>query len=276
MAYVAAELTGIPWSFTLHRWDIAENNMLKAKAESAIFVRCISEDGKKEVLNLIGQNFATKVQLVHMGVFLHALTAKESKGSERLIIACPANFVPVKGHRFLIEACALLREKGINEFQCLFIGDGPLEAEIRRLIAHHGLEGVVSLVGRLPHEELMRMYRNGEVDVVVLPSILTDTGEKEGIPVALMEAMAYGIPVVSTNVGGIPELLSNGAGLVVQDKDALQLARALETLAIDPKLARKIGERGRLKVEGKFNLRKNAASLELLFKGAQKDSHIDL
>lgn len=106
----------------------------------------------------------------------------------------------------------------------------------------------------------------GEVDAVVLPSLTTDDGEREGIPVALMEAMAYGIPVVSTNTGGIPELLSDGAGLMVREKEAQELAGAIEKLIKDEGLSAEIGKKGRQMIEKEFNLQKNARMLLQIIK----------
>lgn len=272
VAWIASELTGIPWSVTFHRWDIAENNLLKLKVERAAFVRCISEDGRREVLRIVGESYRDKVKVLHMGVRLPETSLPQFCSSRPdFVFACPANFVPKKGHRFLIEACALLLEIGIRDFRCLFIGDGPLEAEIRQQIAQLGLEEVVNLVGRLPHGELLRMYERGKVDAVVLPSIVTHDGEREGIPVALMEAMAYGIPVVSTNTGGIPELLSDGAGIMVEEKNSRQLADALEKLMSDDRLARDIGERGYQKVYAKFSLYKNVERLLQMIRENRSD-----
>jgi len=268
MAWIASELTGIPWSVTLHRWDITEDNMLKLKVKQAAFVRCISEDGRREVLHIVGEVHRDKVKVLHMGVRLPGTPLPQFRPPRPdFVIACPANLVPKKGHRFLIEACGWLKERGVRNFRCLIIGDGPLEAELRQQVAELGLEEVVKFMGRLPHGELMRMYKQGEVDAVVLPSIVTDDGEKEGVPVALMEAMAYGIPVVSTNTGGIPELLSNGAGMIVREKDGRHLADAVERLIEDEKLAREIGERGRRKVDEEFNLHKNVNLLVKMIKG---------
>lgn len=271
MAWIVSELTGIPWSMTLHRWDIAENNMLRLKVERAAFVRCISQDGHREVLQIVGDGYSDKVKVLYMGVrmpdssFLQPLSQRS-----HFVVACPANLVPKKGHKFLIEACKLLREKGIHNFHCLIIGDGPLEAEIRQQIVELGLEAFVKLVGRLPHEELLEMYRKGEVDTVVLPSIVTEDGEKEGIPVALMEAMAYGIPVISTETGGISELIGDDAGIVVKEKDAQQLADALERLIRDSKLRMEIGEKGYQKVCEEFNLKKNTEALLKMMAGGMR------
>lgn len=262
MAWIVSELTGIPWSMTLHRWDIAENNLLKLKVKRADFVRCISEDGRREVLRIVGEEHQDKVKVLHMGVRLPRVMIRQSPSLRiNYVVACPANLVPKKGHRYLVEACAKLLEIGIRRIKFLVIGDGPLEAKIRQQVKQLGLDEVVELVGRLSHEQLMRMYERGEVDVVVLPSITTDDNEREGIPVALMEAMAYSIPVVSTNTGGISELLSEGAGILVKEKDAQGLAAAIEKLIKDEKFAAEVGERGRQKVEEEFNLQRNVMLL---------------
>ena len=115
--------------------------------------------------------------------------------------------------------------------------------------------------GAIPHEKLMEMYKGGKVDLVVLPSIVTPQGEHEGIPVALMEAMAYGIPVISTNTGGIPELLSAGAGTIVEGKTPEQLVKAIGSLLEDADLRRKIGVAGYQRVKEEFNTAANVAGL---------------
>lgn len=268
MAWVISELTGIPWSFTLHRWDIAENNLLKLKAERASFVRCISQDGRNEALQIIGAKYSDKVKLVHMGVRVpKQLPLESTKTQGESVIVCPANFVPKKGHRFLIEACKLLVDKGISQFRCLFVGDGPLEEEIREQISRYGLGKMIQLTGRLPHDTLMKMYESGAVDAVILPSIVTDDGEKEGIPVALMEAMAYGIPVISTTTGGVPELLHDGAGILVPPGSAEALARAIQELMEDEGTRKNLKQRGRGRVRDEFDLQVNTLKLLSLMKG---------
>jgi glycosyltransferase involved in cell wall biosynthesis len=272
MAWVASELTGIPWSMTLHRWDIAENNMLKLKVERSAFVRCISEDGRREVLRIVGEQLQHKVKVLHMGVRLpNTPPEKTCLTRQVFVIACPANLVPVKGHRFLIEACALLRERGVRNFKCLIIGDGPLETELRRQVEELGLEEVVKFMGRLPHEKLIQMYEQGEVDVVVIPSIVTEEGEKEGIPIALMEAMAYGIPVISTETGGVPELLS-GAGIIVPPKSPQALAEAIIELMKTKKFRRQLARLGRARVEMSFSLKLNIQKLLQLMEASTKNS----
>lgn len=266
MGYVVAELTGIPWSFTLHRWDITEDNLLKQKTDSAQFVRCISAIGRNELLSIVGDEYMGKIHVIHMGVNVSSeVSYLQDINQGEFTIVCPANIIPVKGHEYLIKACDIIRKRDAD-FLCLIIGDGMLEDKLKTEVDNMALGDYIHFTGRMPHHELMDMYQQGNVDVVVLPSINTDDGEHEGIPVALMEAMVYGIPVISTKTGGIPELLDNGAGILVHEKSAKELADAIEILVNDPLLKRQIGVQGRFRVERDFNLEQNTNNLLKLMK----------
>ncbi len=268
-AYIASRIIGIPWSFTLHRWDIKENNMLKEKVKSAEFVRCISEYGKNELPGIIGKNYEEKVKVLYIGVKMpeniQVLNDKKNKIS-KFKIAVPADLIEIKGHQYLIEACAILVNQGVKNFQCIFYGNGPMKDQLEKFISKKGLKDYIKLSKMLPHEELIKMYKNKEIDLVVLPSIITEKGELEGIPVALMEAMAYSIPVISTNTGGIPELLSKNAGIIVQEKNPEQLATAMKKFIKKRNFREKIGKQGYERVRKKFDVQKNTEKLLKLFK----------
>lgn len=251
MAYIIHCLTKIPYSFTLHRWDIDENNMLKEKVSAACFARCISEKGKKEVLSLVGSDVGAKIQVVHMGVAFFENNAVADICHDPFIVMTPANLAFVKGHQYMIDACRILKERGVR-FQYWIVGDGAREKELKRAVGTAGLADRVVFYGRLPHEELMRMYQGRRVDAVVLPSINTTAGEQEGIPVALMEAMSYGVPVIATNTGAVAELMGNGEGILVGEKDAAALAQAIERLLKDKMLRAQLSRRGREKVKKDF------------------------
>lgn len=260
VACIASYLSGISWSFTAHRWDIAENNLLKEKVKSASFVRSINEGGKNEIESIINDSLLTKkVMVIHMGVNIPELKQIEKKNKKEFIMICPANLVPKKGHEYLIEACRFIADAGIN-FKCLIAGDGPLEHDLKSLVASLKLESHIDFLGRVPHDKLIGMYQNGMVDVVVLPSIETEDGQKEGIPVALMEAMAYGIPVISTNTGGIPELI-DGSGVLLPEKDPDAMAAAIEMLMNDTSFYIKLQKLGQDKVSKEFNLSENVKTL---------------
>lgn len=256
MSYVISELTKIPWSFTLHRWDISEDNILKLKCSSAKFTRCISQDGKFEVIKLIGSQLKDKIQTIYMGVQIPKIGVVSRKRNSKFTIICPANLRRKKGHYHLIEACKIILDEEIKTFHCLIIGDGPLKTVISDQIRKLNLFHYIKMLDRIPHEDLMHMYERGDIDTVILPSIIDEKGEREGIPVALMEAMSYGIPVISTNTGGIPELISEDAGILVEQKNPYALAQAIKLLMHNPKIAKKIGSRGYYVVKKRFNLKK--------------------
>jgi len=254
MAYVISEVTGIPWSFTAHRGDITEDNILKKKCASASFVRTIDEGGRRDLSGIINdRTLEEKILTVHMGVEVAGNVRRPAMPQEVFTILCPANFVPKKGHRYLMECCRILSDKGVR-FRCLIAGDGPLEDELKGMAEGLSAGCDVRFLGRLPHERLLGLYAEGEVDAVVLPSIVTEDGVKEGIPVALLEAMSYGIPVISTSTGGIPEVLGDGSGIMVKEKDADSLAQVIERLIRDPDYCNRLGMRGRKKIEEFFNV----------------------
>ena len=271
MALIISELTGIPWSMTLHRWDIKENNLLKIKAEKAAFLRCISENGKNEVLQIVGKRYNYKVKVLHLGVNIPNRIFDYKKVNRReFVISCPANIIPVKGHKYLIEACYLLKKRGISNLECLIIGDGSLEADVKKQVCQLNLENIVKFLGRLPHEKIIQMYEKSEVDVVIIPSIVTHDGEKEGIPVSLMEAMAYGIPVISTNTGSISELLGDGAGIMVPAKSSADIADSIWKLMQSKSLREKIARAGLRKVKESFNNIENTKNLIKMFESELK------
>ncbi len=267
MAYIIHQLTNIPWSFTLHRWDIKENNMLEEKVRSAKFVRCISRSGEEELFNIIKKTYKKKIYIIHMGVKVPEKVKITKSNSGLFIIATPANLLEVKGHEYLIEACKILLVRGIYNFNCIFFGEGPLRRRLEDIIKKEHLTEYIKMPGAIPHERLMNMYKNGEIDMVVIPSINTPDGEHEGIPVSLMEAMAYGIPVVSTNTGGISELIGDGSGVMVREKDSMALANAIEKLLIDKQFRNAMKKKERLKVKRDFDVLKNTRTLIDMFKG---------
>lgn len=259
VAYIASSLSGIPWSFTAHRWDIDENNMLREKVTTASFVRSISKEGQDEIMALTGDSLQRKIFVVHMGVNLPATDVMPELSNGGFIVFCPANLLPKKGHKYLIEACRIVLDTGLK-VKCLMAGDGLLESELKNLTTSLQLEDNVTFLGRLSLDDLTAMYANGDVDLVVLPSITTEKGEKEGIPVALMEAMAYRIPVISTDTGGIPELVE-GAGIIVPQKDSEALAQAIITMMTDRSQYETYGHLGYRRIANEFDMAKNVRVL---------------
>jgi len=255
MAMVASEASGIAWSFTAHRWDIVENNILVRKCMRAVFARFISKSGLDMALRL-GLSRA-KARLLHIGVELPDITAVDKGGKKNgmkvFTILCAANLVAVKGHFFLIQAIANLIKQG-RKVRLLIAGDGKLRSALENQVAKLKLSEWVIFLGHLPHEKLLELYWQNQVDVFVLSSLDLGNGIHEGIPVALIEAMAFGVPAISTRTGGIPELLGDGAGILVPPRDPRALTQAIACLMDDPNLRRKLGQEGRKRVEKNFSV----------------------
>jgi glycosyltransferase involved in cell wall biosynthesis len=262
MAFIISKITKIPWSFTVHRWDIPENNILREKCKSASFIRAIDKQGKGEIISIIKDiSLSKKILVIHMGVCIPKLNKISYDATEIFTILCPANFVPKKGHQYLIKVCKLILDKNIK-IKCLFAGDGPLEDKLKTKVNKLNLNDYIEFLGRLNHESIFELYGNYRVNTVILPSIVTEDNEKEGIPVSLMEAMAFGLPVISTDTGGIPELIGDGSGIMIKEKDPEAIANEIEKLANDQVFYMNISERGREKVEREFNI--SLISKELL------------
>jgi glycosyltransferase involved in cell wall biosynthesis len=176
-----------------------------------------------------------------------------------------ANFVAVKGHRWLLDSAAVLQQRGV-EFRLDLAGEGPLVAETVEHARRLGLEESVRFLGQLPHPELLQRLADREWDVVLLSSVETVDGEREGIPVILMEAMAAGVPVVAPHIGGISELLNGGAGLLVGQADAQELADAVQLLLSDDDIRVRVAEAGRRRVAESFSIESVVSALAEQFR----------
>jgi colanic acid/amylovoran biosynthesis glycosyltransferase len=260
IALIASEFTGIPWSLTLHRDDIAHPNLLTLKMHEASFTRFISRSGMDIARDVGASGPPDKLCVIHMGVLLPELPSAAGGDRTGLLALCPAHLYPVKGHQYLIEAARILRDRGLACPLCI-AGRGHLLGALQHQVATLELEDMVNFSGQVPHERILQWYRDRQVDVVVLPSVDLQAHEHEGIPVALMEAMAYGIPVVSTATGGIPELIGEGAGLMVSPRDPEALADALQRLILDPVLRSQVGLAGRQRIESEYDVERTTADL---------------
>lgn len=160
--------------------------------------------------------------------------------------------VPQKGLGTCVDAAALLRDRGLG-FDWVIVGEGPLRGDLEDAIRRHGLTGQVRLLGARTSDQTLEQIAHAHC--FVLPCQAGPNGETDGIPVALMEAMASGVPVVSSPVAGVPELVEDGVtGLMVPSRDPFALADAVERLAADAALRERLGQAGRRQVAENFNL----------------------
>ncbi|MHB1462586.1 MAG: glycosyltransferase family 4 protein [Armatimonadota bacterium] len=244
-AMIASEVSGVSFSITAHRGDIADNNLLQMKAEKAAFVRFIADFSIKMYQQRVQTSDQAMGRLVrlNMGVSVPE-NIEPYTPITQLRISCPANFIQIKNQPALIEAARLLQQQGIA-VSLLLAGDGPTRSACIKLCQDYHIDA--ELPGVMPNKNLLDLYRERKVDVVVLPSSV------EGIPVCLLEAMAYGLPVVATEVGGVPELLAGDCGLMVPPQQPQALADALKWLIDNPERTALMVANGRRKVEAEFN-----------------------
>jgi glycosyltransferase involved in cell wall biosynthesis len=266
-ALVAAELQGIGFSFTVHAHDLfADNVMLAEKVRCANFVVTISEFNSNLLRRLVGPEDARRVHVIHCGVdgrTFHFRPRRWWRGEHQLL--CVAALREYKGLKHLIEACWLLRESTPDEqFICRIVGEGPQRAALEEQIHSRGLERSVQLLGARDQRAIRELLEQS--DVFVLPSVVAYTGYMDGIPVALMEAMASGVPVVASQLSGIPELVRGGeTGLLIPPGRADAIRDAILQCWREPTRTAERAARARLLVEREFDLRENTRKLAELF-----------
>jgi colanic acid/amylovoran biosynthesis glycosyltransferase len=258
-AWIASEFGGLPWSFTAHAHDIflrKSRALLEEKIRRAAFVRVISDYNRRFLEKRYPDAAQGRMRVVHMGIDPDRYGPGNPKPGR---IVCVASLRPYKGIPALVEACGRspLRDR---DFELLLVGDGPQRRKLEDRIDDLGMGDRVRLLGPRTEDEVAELLASASI--FVHPSTVTRRGWMDGIPVALMEAMATQLPVVSTWVSGIPELVGDREeGLLVFPDDPGALAEALASLLDDPEGARAMGRRGRGKVEEDFHLERCATEL---------------
>lgn len=273
VAWLTATITGLPFSFTGHAKDIysAELNpaglLTRKMRASAFVVTCTKANAR----HLRALDSTAEVHVLYHGLsadFTDLIAAGASElravpGPELRILGV-GRLVPKKGFDTFVRACAVLRDAGVA-FQADIAGEpGEHEPTVRALIDELGLAEHVRLLGPQSPAQLHQLYR--QADVFSLACRVTDTGDRDGIPNVMVEAMASGTPVVSTEVSGIPELVQDGEnGLLVSPDDPVQLAEAWRRLWDDPALRERLADAGRGTVARDFDGSASAATLAALF-----------
>jgi glycosyltransferase involved in cell wall biosynthesis len=266
--WICSRLLELPFTVTVHAYDIfASNDLLPLIATNANHIIAISNYNRLKVESVIPSS-RRPISVIHCGVDLSLIKPPQRLEITQLDrkpirILSIGSLVPKKGFSYLIEACHVLKIKGIN-FTCTIIGGGPAERTIRDQIKKYNLSQHVRLMGIKPHNEIVSYYY--EHDLFVLASVESPSGDKDGIPVVLMEAGAAGLPLISTEISGIPELVRHGeTGLLVAPADVVSLANAIIDLAANPTTREALGQNARELVEADFNLEHNVNSLAELF-----------
>jgi len=269
VAMFTSQLCSLPFSFTAHAKDIYvralnPGDLLQTKIRRAKFIVTCAKANQKHLAHLGIKN--TPIYNIYHGLQTRQFAPRADSTEEPAppVLLAVGRLVEKKGFPVLIEACRLLKDWGY-QFQCQLIsGAGPCAQQVASLIHELGLEGTVVMRPAVTQEELRQIYQ--QATLFTLPCQIAENNDRDGIPNVLVEAMAVGLPVVSTNISGIPELIEHGvSGLLTPQKDARALAGAVAELLDTPALRKKLGGAAREKVCRLFDAESNILALHRLF-----------
>lgn len=278
VALHASRLTGIPLSFTAHAKDIYHKaynvDHLREKIMAAIFVVTVSDYNRRYLVKLAGKKQANKIIRIYNGVDLNHFKYNIRNRTDPGLILSVGRLIQKKGFTYLIQACRILKEKGYD-YTCYIIGDGPLRESLEFEIKTLGLQNNVKLLGPKSQKHVFEVLKTASI--FVLPSIIDEFGDRDALPTVLIEAQAMGVPVISTNIAGIPEIIDHGkTGFLVQPKNAILLAKMIEKVLNNPQVGVSLGQSGRTRVEKLFDIRKNLPRLRDLFTESSSDQEYRL
>jgi glycosyltransferase involved in cell wall biosynthesis len=266
IAMFVSRLTGVPFSFTAHANDIfIAPILLPLKINASSFVVTISKYNIRHLCEVVPtKETFSKLHLVRCGInTLRFSPLERMSQSPKFTILSVGRLIEKKGFLYLIKACELLAKKGYD-FRCVIIGYGPQERLLTKMVEQNHLSPYVKLAGKVYQEDIHCYFE--KADLFVLPCIVARDNDMDGIPVSLMEAMAMEIPVVSTHISGIPELIEHmQSGILVPPKDSQALAEAFITLIKNHKLRSNLGKAGRRRIVDEFEQDKNLHRLIRLF-----------
>ncbi|NOZ56835.1 MAG: colanic acid biosynthesis glycosyltransferase WcaL [Calditrichaeota bacterium] len=263
---LCARLLGTSFSVTAHAFDIFTNPpLLPEKLARARFVTTCTTRGLEKLRAVASASgVQARLRLVYHGVDLEKFKPTAAEPGGVPILLSVGRLVPKKGFDVLLRATAELVQRG-HSFELRIVGDGPEREKLEALRKELGLERIVRFLGSLSPEEMPEVYRKAHA--FVLPSVIDARGDRDGIPNVAAEAMASGLPVVSTTVSAISDLVRDGVeGFLVPEKDVPALAAALEKLLKEPELRRRMGLAGRRRVEDVFDREKCIDELASLFR----------
>jgi colanic acid/amylovoran biosynthesis glycosyltransferase len=268
-AFWIKQFFGIPYSFTAHANDIFAPrdfvvSLPKLMQEAAAIVT-VSDYAADDLRSRFPES-AARVHRVYNGVELSRFHPTDFGSGTPAIISI-GRLIEKKGFADLIAACGLLTSRR-RAFSCEIIGEGPLEEALRAQIASAGLEDCVRLVG--PQTQAEVAMRLAQATIFVLPCTREADGGMDNLPTVIMEAMAAGLPVISTPLGGIPEMVEHEVnGELVPERDPPAICAAMERLISDPERARRLGDKGRQIAREKFSIETSAGALRELFENIQ-------
>lgn len=271
VAALAAREAGLPMSFTAHAKDIYHTyttpeldcRIRRAKIAAADFVVTVTDANKSHLQALAKPVDSSKIVRIHNGIDTSRFCLPLSTAREETLLLAVGRLVEKKGYSDLLQAIALCRAR-LPGLRLLICGDGPLRPQIEADIEALGLESCVELLGAIDQSHVQSLMQR--CTALVLPSLVTHSGDRDALPTVLLEAQASGLPVITTNVSGIPEIVTHNVdGLLVPQRDPISLAGAIDGVLQDRALALRLARAGRENILRRFNLKHSVAELLELF-----------
>lgn len=263
-AWVASRLSGIPFSFTGRAHDIyPPDGAIREKIRDAMLVRVNTRRNWIHLSRYAGADSA-KLRLTYNGAPMQDAPPAPLRMSAPYRLLAAGRFVPIKGFDVLLRACRILVRSGMD-VRLTLAGDGGMMPRLRFLAQRLGLKGRVSFPGFVPHDRMTGLFL--EADVFVMPCVVDSTGNRDGIPNVILEALLHRVPVVASDVSGIPEIIQEGiTGLLVPPRDVHALADAIRRMTGDRARAIGMAEQGRKKVQAEFGPLENHRRLLEIYK----------
>jgi glycosyltransferase involved in cell wall biosynthesis len=262
--WVASQLTGIPFAFTGRAGDMyPPDGLLREKLAACLFVRTNTAANVDYLASHAPAGHEAKIVLVYNALTLSRELLTKATAKPPYKVLAVGRFARTKGFAGLMTAMARLKRES---FPCrlTLVGDGWLRVALRNLRARLRLEDCVSMPGFVPHDRMPELLASHHM--LVAPCVVTETGDRDGIPNVIIEALSQGVPVVSTNVSGIGEVvLNNKTGLLIEQRDPRALADAIKTLATNRGQALAMAEEGKRLVRRMFNPQTNIQALYTLY-----------
>ncbi|NVO09759.1 MAG: glycosyltransferase family 4 protein [Bacteroidales bacterium] len=268
IAKILSRLIEVTYSFTVHAQDIYLNQTnIEQEVAGASFVVTCTEYNRTFLNKLTKGQYAAKLHTIYHGIDVSKWKQTESPNSgdknDNIKIVSVARLVEKKGLIYLLKAIRILKGNG-TKIHCTIIGNGPLQKQLKRFIIKNNLTHCVRLKDLISQEEVKQQVADS--DIFVLPCIVVKNGDRDGLPNVLLEAMAMGIPVISTNISAIPELIKDEeTGLLVSEKNETAIADAILRLNNDNQLYNRIAENGERKVKDSFDIEISTNKLVAIF-----------
>ncbi len=268
-AWASSKLTGKPFSFTARAWDIyPPDELIERKIHDAVLVRTETAANVRHLSGFAGGQ-GDKFRVTYNGVPLRAERQAAVAMQPPYRLLAVGRFVRKKGFDQLLRAAKLLADAGVD-FRLTIAGDGMLRLPLKWQATRLHIADRVHFPGFVPHDAVARLFL--ESDIFIMPCVIAPSGDRDGLPTVILEALSYGVPVVTTAVSGIPELIEDGVtGLLVPERDPVAIAMAVRRLIADRDAALAMSQRGRARVGQQFDPERNhRAVLELYRQIAQQ------